>query len=88
MRRIFYKCYQKEPKTLVNTIVYAQDSDVSCDKFVVDNCKNIYIAGHETVALTTSWCLMLLAAQPEWQDRARAEVLEICKDGIPEADMI
>lgn len=64
------------------------DSDISCDKFVVDNCKNIYIAGHETVALTASWCLMLLAAYPEWQDRACAEVLEICKDGIPDADML
>ncbi|KAL0007490.1 hypothetical protein SO802_008992 [Lithocarpus litseifolius] len=64
------------------------DSDISCDKFVMDNCKNIYIAGHETVALTASWCLMLLAAYPEWQDRARAEVLEICKDGIPDADML
>ena len=50
------------------------DSDISCDKFVVDNCKNIFIAGHETVAL--------------WQDGARAEVLEICKDGIPDADML
>ena len=64
------------------------DSDISCDEFVVDNCKNIYIAGRETVALTASWCLMLLAAYPEWQDWARAEVLEICKDGIPDADML
>ena len=64
------------------------DSDISCDKFVVDNCKNIYIAGHETVALTASWCLMLLAAYPEWQDLACAEVLEICKNGIPDADML
>uniref|UniRef100_J3M884 Uncharacterized protein n=1 Tax=Oryza brachyantha TaxID=4533 RepID=J3M884_ORYBR len=46
------------------------------DDFVVDNCKNIYFAGHETSAVTATWCLMLLAAHPEWQDRARAEVLE------------
>ena len=64
------------------------DLDISCDKFVVDNCNNICIAGHETVALTASWCLMLLAAYPEWQDRARAKVLEICKNGIPDADML
>ena len=64
------------------------DTEISCDKFVVDNCKNIYIVGHETVALTASCCLMLLAAYPKWQDRARAEVLEICKDGIPDADML
>ena len=69
-------------------MVYAQDLDISCDKFVMDNCKNIYIASHETVALTASWCLMLLAAYPEWQDRAHVEVLEICKDGIPDDDML
>ena len=63
-------------------------SDISCDKFDVDNYQNIYIAGHKIVALTASWCLMLLAAYPEWEDRARGEVLEICKDGIPNADML
>ncbi|RLM98512.1 hypothetical protein C2845_PM06G18260 [Panicum miliaceum] len=51
------------------------------DDFVVDNCKNIYFAGHETTAVTATWCLMLLAAHPEWQDRARAEVLEVCGSG-------
>lgn len=62
------------------------------DDFVVDNCKNIYFAGHETSAVTATWCLMLLAAHPEWQDRARAEVLEVCGgDGAaatPDFDMI
>ncbi|KAK4847385.1 hypothetical protein QYF36_001254 [Acer negundo] len=61
---------------------------ISRDKFIVDNCKNIYFAGHETTAITASWCLMLLAAYPEWQDRVRAEVLEICKQGFPDANML
>ena len=30
------------------------------DDFMVDNCKNIYFAGHETSAATAMWCLMLL----------------------------
>ena len=63
-------------------------SDVSLDRFIVDNCKAIYFAGHETTAITASWCLMLLAANQEWQARARAEVLEICKDNLPDADML
>ncbi|KAF5732847.1 hypothetical protein HS088_TW17G00380 [Tripterygium wilfordii] len=62
-------------------------SDVSLDKFIVDNCKNIYFAGHETTAITATWSLMLLAAHPYWQARARAEVLEIYKDKAPSADM-
>lgn len=39
-------------------------------------------------AITTSWNLMLLAAYPEWQTRARAEELEICRDGVPDVDML
>ncbi|KAF0925358.1 hypothetical protein E2562_016616 [Oryza meyeriana var. granulata] len=60
------------------------------DDFVVDNCKNIYFAGHETSAVTATWCLMLLAAHPEWQDRARAEVLEVCgaAAAVPDFDMV
>nr|CAB3488900.1 unnamed protein product [Digitaria exilis] len=30
-------------------------------------------------AVTATWCLMLLAAHPDWQVRARAEVLEVCR---------
>nr|TKW19133.1 hypothetical protein SEVIR_4G000700v2 [Setaria viridis] len=48
------------------------------EDFIVDNCKNIYFAGHETAAVTATWCLMLLAAHPDWQERARAEALEVC----------
>ncbi|XP_069143104.1 cytochrome P450 714C2 isoform X2 [Solanum lycopersicum] len=53
-------------------------ADVAAEMFIVDNCKSIYFAGHENTGLTASWCLMLLAAYPEWQARARAEVLDVC----------
>lgn len=56
------------------------------DKFIIDNCKTIYLAGHETIAITASWSLMLLAAYPEWQARARAEVLQVFRNGVPHAD--
>ncbi|XP_073158160.1 cytochrome P450 714C2-like [Henckelia pumila] len=62
--------------------------DVSMDKFIVDNCKNIYFAGHETTAISAAWCFMTLASYPEWQARARAEVLEICGRNAPDADML
>lgn len=58
------------------------------DSFVVDNCKNIYFAGHETTAITATWCLMLLALNPGWQARARAEVAEVCGGRLPDADKI
>ncbi|KAI5679831.1 hypothetical protein M9H77_01058 [Catharanthus roseus] len=58
------------------------------DRFVVDNCKNIYLAGYETTAVSATWCLMLLASNPEWQERIRSEVLQVCKGQFPDSDMI
>ncbi|KAI3460635.1 hypothetical protein Pfo_017298 [Paulownia fortunei] len=69
----------------------AQSSDLSpdaIDRFTVDNCKNVYLAGYETTAIAAAWCLMLLASNQEWQDRVRAEVLEICKGQVPDFDSI
>lgn len=69
----------------------AKNSDLSqeaTDRFIVDNCKNIYLAGFETTAVSATWCLMLLAANPDWQDRVRSEALEICGGRIPEWDML
>lgn len=66
----------------------AEHSELSQDNFTVDNCKNIYLAGYETTAVSAGWCLMLLAANPDWQTRVRDEVVEICKGRSPDADMI
>nr|WIL07239.1 cytochrome P450 family 714 subfamily E polypeptide 2 [Ipomoea batatas]GMD25242.1 cytochrome P450 714C2-like [Ipomoea batatas] len=58
------------------------------DRFIVDNCKNVYLAGFETTAVSATWLLMLLAANPEWQQRIRAEVQSVSRGQIPDADMI
>ncbi|KAA8533948.1 hypothetical protein F0562_031465 [Nyssa sinensis] len=56
--------------------------------FIVDNCKNIYFAGHESTAIAASWCLMLLALHPEWQAHIRAETAQVCQDGLFDADSV
>ena len=56
--------------------------------FVVDNCKTIYFAGHESTAVAASWCLMLLALHPEWQVGIRKELAEISKDGLLSVDSL
>ncbi|KAJ6422288.1 hypothetical protein OIU84_027276 [Salix udensis] len=56
--------------------------------FVVDNCKTIYFAGHESTAVAASWCLMLLALHPEWQDGIRKEQAEVFKDGQLSVDSL
>nr|GMD12435.1 cytochrome P450 714C2-like [Ipomoea batatas] len=58
------------------------------DAFIVSNCKNVYLAAHEASAIGASWCLMLLAAHPEWQQRCRDEIAEICHGQTPDAEML
>lgn len=65
-----------------------QDREDSSKRFIVDNCKSIYFAGHESTAAAASWCLMLLALHPEWQARIRTEIAEVCGDNMPDADSI
>ncbi|XP_010278928.1 PREDICTED: cytochrome P450 714C2-like [Nelumbo nucifera] len=85
----------KQPeKDLLQTILEgAKEGDLSpeaTDRFIVDNCKNIYLAGYETTAVSSLWTLMLLASHPEWQARVRQEVLQVCGSGklLPDADML
>ena len=79
-------------KDLLQTVLEgAENGDMSRDakeSFIVDNCKNIYLAAQETVAITAAWCLMLLASNPEWQDRVRAEILEIWGSQVPDSEML
>lgn len=72
-----------EDKDLLQTLLENATNDkdgleYDAIRFVVDNCKNIYFAGNETTAITASWTLMLLALHPEWQQRVRAEIFDIC----------
>ncbi|KAL3524089.1 hypothetical protein ACH5RR_016923 [Cinchona calisaya] len=88
------ECSQEESsaeKDLLQLILEGAINDVgknSSKKFIVDNCKNIYFAGHESTAVAISWCLMLLALHPEWQDRIRDEIAQVCPDGLLDADSL
>ncbi|XP_047328810.1 cytochrome P450 714A1-like [Impatiens glandulifera] len=57
-------------------------------KFIVDNCKNVFLAGHESTAVAASWCLMLLALNPDWQTRIREETGRVCPDGVIDANSL
>lgn len=79
-------------KDLLQTVLEgAENAEMSRDakeQFIVDNCKNIYLAAQETVAITAAWCLVLLASNPEWQARVRAEVVETWGGQIPDSEML
>lgn len=73
---------REEERNLLSAILQNASMDhmgpKEADKFIVDNCKSIFFAGHESTAVTATWCLMLLGMYPEWQERVRAEVHDVC----------
>ncbi|KAI3905788.1 hypothetical protein MKW92_024544 [Papaver armeniacum] len=44
---------------------------------MIDECKTMYFAGHETTASLLTWTCLLLAIHTDWQDEARKEVIEL-----------
>ncbi|HEV2656601.1 MAG TPA: cytochrome P450 [Ktedonobacteraceae bacterium] len=61
---------------LLSTLLHAQDEDGTrmTDRQVRDEVVNLYIAGHETVALALSFAWRLLAEHPEVEAKLHAEL--------------
>ncbi|MCO5561418.1 hypothetical protein L7F22_015039 [Adiantum nelumboides] len=56
---------------------------------LIDECKTFFFAGHETTASLLTFMCLLLAIHPEWQERVREEVFEVCgKTQLPTADTL
>ena len=45
---------------------------------IIGECKTFFFAGHETTSTLLPWACLLLATHPEWQDRAREEIVALC----------
>ncbi|KAK8508035.1 hypothetical protein V6N12_025143 [Hibiscus sabdariffa] len=53
---------------------------------LIDECKTFYISGQATTSSLLSWTVLLLAIHTDWQDKARAEVIELFGHRNPNAN--
>ena len=72
---------EDESDDLLGRLLDARDPDsgqpMNMER-LINNLLTLLEAGHETTARALTWTLYLLARAPEWQERVRAEVTEIC----------
>nr|XP_012567749.1 cytochrome P450 714B2-like [Cicer arietinum] len=47
---------QEEGYELLQMILDSGKNSILQDRFIVDNCRTLFFAGHETTANTASWC--------------------------------
>ena len=69
---------------LLDRLMAARDPETGAamlEASLVDNILTFLMAGHETTAVALSWTLSILAQAPEWQEKVRAEIGDVCGSG-------
>jgi len=71
---------------LLSMLLQAQDEDGSqmSDQQLRDEVMTLFLAGHETTALTLSWIWYLLAHNPQTEQKFHAELDEVLGGRLPE----
>ncbi|KFK33156.1 hypothetical protein AALP_AA6G337900 [Arabis alpina] len=62
-------------KDLLGLMIQAKNVTV---QDIVEECKSFFFAGKQTTSNLLTWTTILLSMHPEWQAKARDEVLRVC----------
>lgn len=70
---------------LIGMFLAARDEDGSgmSDQQLLDECKTMFLAGHETTALTLSWTWWLLDANPQAKQKLQQELRQVLNGRSP-----
>lgn len=82
---------QEQHDDLLGMLMEAQDLDTGetmTDRQLRDECITIFVAGHETTAVSMTWLFHLLAGHPEAFDKVKAEIDAVLGERDPELEDI
>ena len=79
-----------DERTTLLRILHACRDELSgrgmSDRELRDEVMTLFLAGHDTTALTLTWCLYMLARRPKVQDELHDEIVSAVGDRVPTMD--